>query len=67
MGPFPQGAQVTSRVATCANCWGIFSSEMWQGLPPLSLPPPGGQSWGAERRKDWRLGPDALSWQTLEE
>lgn len=42
--PFPQGAQVTSRVATCANCLGIFSSEMWQGLHPRHSPPPTGGS-----------------------
>lgn len=40
---------------------------MWQGLPPHSPPPTGGQSWGDERRRDWRLGSDPLGRQTLKE
>lgn len=39
--PVPPGAQVTSRVATCANCSGIFSSETWQGQPPHTRHPLG--------------------------
>lgn len=41
---------------------------MWQGLLPHHSPPTtGDQSWGAKRRKNWRLGSDSLGWQTLKE